>query len=71
MRKSSATGCDTPALSFSGGSFTLAANATSVTKLVEGSVSMGSSSNDCQGKDVEWTARIIFNTVNGAPNPQP
>lgn len=26
-------------------------------------------SNDCQGKDVEWTARIIFNTVNGAPNP--
>ena len=26
-------------------------------------------SNDCQGKDVEWTARIIFSTVNGAPTP--
>jgi hypothetical protein len=47
----SATGCTTPAISFSGGSFTLAANASSVTKLVSDSVSMGSSaSNDCQGQ---------------------
>jgi hypothetical protein len=47
-----ATGCATPAVTFSGGSFTLEANA-SGPRTLSRSVSMGSgASNDCQGKTI-------------------
>jgi hypothetical protein len=45
------TGCTTPDVSFSGATFTLAANASGVSKTFSKSVSMGTNaSNDCQGK---------------------
>ena len=47
------TGCATPDVSFAGGSFTLAANATDVQRTIAHSVSMGTNaSNDCQGKTI-------------------
>lgn len=46
-----ATGCTAPAVTFSGGSFTLAANASDVTRTVPFSIAMGAgASNDCQGQ---------------------
>jgi hypothetical protein len=46
-----ATGCTTPAVTLTSGSFSLPANANSVTTTLPFSVSMGpTSSNDCQGK---------------------
>lgn len=47
------SGCTTPAVSFSGGTFTLAANTSSVTRTLAYTVSMGTnSSDDCQGKTI-------------------
>jgi hypothetical protein len=47
------TGCTTPAVTFSGGSFTLPANSGTVTRTIAKSVSMGTaSSNDCQGQTI-------------------
>lgn len=47
----SVTGCTTPDVSFSGGTFTLAANASAASRTIAKSVSMGTNaSNDCQGK---------------------
>ena len=48
-----AAGCTTPSVTFSGGQFTLAANASAVTKTLPLTLSMGtSSSNDCQGATI-------------------
>lgn len=48
-----ATGCNTPDVNFSGGTFSLAANASGVTRTISKSVSMGTNaSNDCQGKTI-------------------
>ena len=48
-----ATGCTTPDVSFSGGSFTLSANSGTVTRTVTNAVSMGTgASNDCQGQTI-------------------
>lgn len=55
----SASGCTTPAITFSGGSFTLPANSGSVSRTVANSVSMGTgASNDCQGA----TITVALNT---------
>ena len=50
---SSASGCSNPDVSFLGGTFSLAANASGVSKTFAKSVSMGTNaSNDCQGKTI-------------------
>lgn len=50
---SSVTGCTTPGVSFLGGTFTLPANASNLTRTVPNSVSMApGSSDDCQGKSL-------------------
>lgn len=51
----SASGCTAPAITFSGGSFDLPASSGTVSRTIAGSVSMGDSSNDCQGKVISVT----------------